>query len=34
MKECLLFKQEYPEEVELEMNLMDITLEMRAEKVF
>lgn len=34
MKEYLLFKKDYPEEVELEMNLTDIIPEMRAEKVF
>ena len=32
MKEYLLFKQGYPEEMELEMNLMDISLKMGANK--
>lgn len=34
MKEYLLLKQDYPEEMKLEMNFMNISLEMRAEKVF
>lgn len=34
MKRYLLLKKDYPEEVGLKMNPVEILLEMRAEKVF